>query len=390
MSLKNWLKGLFSNDEIAKSKKESLKLDEAVDFLKKYSDENKIAEKINNKEEEIKKKIAEIREMLENLGNASVPRNIKESPAIETKVFGNRGAYIGYVNLLLKKLETRAEDYEKTFDEFSEKSIKSFYATQYLFGKELKEVGQGIQDLSKLFVEKKEFQKELNENKFKKIEEQIKLLNDTIKTKSVIKNEIEILEKELKRIEPLSTERKYIELRNSEAYGEALKKREEAEQIFRKAREEVVEFFSSIKRILKKANNKKRMWIVNYYIDEPVEALLEDRELKIINFIEAIQKDDTDEDLTPIKTITMDKVVQLRTRYENALEGMKKAEKKSDVENEVFELENAIFRLNSQKAILEKKLDELKKRDEVNVDELKKEIENKLTEVSGSLVEIQI
>lgn len=388
--MKNWLKGLFSNDEIPKNKKESLKLDEAVDFLKKYSDENKIAEKINNKEEEIKKKIADIRDMLGNLENAAVPRNIKESPAIETKVFGNRGAYISYVNLLLKKLESRGEDYEKVFDEFSEKSIKSFYATQYLFGKELKEVGQAIQDLSRLFVEKKEFQKGLNENKFKKIEEQIKLLSETIKTKSVIKNEIEILEKELKRIEPLSTERKYVELRNSEAYGEALKKREEAEQAFRKAREEVVEFFSGIKRILKKANNKKRMWIVNYYIDEPVEALLEDKELKIINFIEAIQKDDTDEDLTPIKAITMDKVVQLRTRYENALEGMKKAEKRSDVENQVFELENAIFRLNSQKAILEKKLDELKKRDEVNVDEFRKEIENKLTEISGSLIEIQI
>mgnify|MGYP001562373632 CR=1 FL=1 len=70
--------------------------------------------------------------------------------------------------------------------------------------------------------------------------------------------------------------------------------------------------------------------------------------------------------------------------------GMKKAEKKSDVENQVFEFENSIFRLNSQKTVLQKKLNELKKRDEVNVDELKKDIENKLTEISGSLVEIQI
>ena len=390
MGLKEWLKGLFSKDDLPSNKKESLKLDEAVDFLKKYSDEGKIFEKIGNKDEEIKKKVTEIREMLGGLENATVPRNIKESPAIETKVFGNRGAYISYVNILLKKLEFRAEDYEKAFDEFSEKSIKSFYATQYLFGKELKEVAQAIQNLSRLFLEKKDLQKELSDNKFKKIEEQIKLLSDTLKTKSVIKSEIGILEKELKRIEPLSTERKYIELRNSEAYGEALKKREETEQLSRKTKEEVVEFFSGIKRILKKANNKKRMWIVNYYIDEPIEALLEDKELKIMNFIEAINKDDVDEDLTPVKRITREKIMQLRTRYESALESMKKAEKKSDVENQVFEFENSIFRLNSQKTVLQKKLNELKKRDEVNVDELKKDIENKLTEISGSLVEIQI
>lgn len=378
------------SEQLPERKKQCLKLEEAASFLKKYSKDSEVEEKIRNKDEEIRSRIAEVKEMLVKLEKASVPRNIKESVAIETKVFGNRTAYITYVNLLLKKLDSGANDFERVFREFTEKSIKSYYATQYLFGKELQEVGKAIQELSRAFVERKKFQEELKKSRFRKIGEQIVLLQETLKSKSRIKNEIEIIEKELKKVEPLSTERKYIELKNSDEYHEAEKKKEEAEQLVRKSREEIVGFFSDIKRILKKANNKKRMWIVNYYIDEPIEALLEDKELKILSFIEGINREEIDEDLTPLKNVREERLKDLRSRYENALEAMKKVEKGSEIEKRVFELEDSLFRLNSQRTILQKKLDELRKRDEVNVDELKKEIENKLTEISGVLVELEI
>lgn len=384
------LKNLFSKkEEFPEKKKITLQLEESIEFLKKFSDEDKLNEKLTKKEEEITKKTEEIKNLLKELNTAEIPRNIRETTAVESKVLSNRGAYIGFVNILLKKLESRT-NFEESFNDFSDKSIKSYYTTQYLFGKELLKVSTEVQNLSKLFIDKKSLNKELKENKFKITENNILLLQDTLRTKNVIKNEIAIIEKELKRNDPLSAERRYVELKNSQEYRDVIKMRDESESNLRKNKEQILELFSDIKRILKKANNQKKSWIVQYYIDEPLDALIEDEELKIISFIKDIKKEDVEgESLEALKLFTEEKLKEIKTRYRTSLESTKKAEKKQSIEQELSNLEDSMFRLNAQKTELVKKLEELKKRDLVNPEELKKDIENNLTSFSGSLIEIE-
>ena len=226
------LKNLFSKEELPSRQKTTIKLNESIDFLRKYSPAEKLNEKLSKKDEEIKTKVEKIKFLLEDLDNAAMPKNIHESPGVENKVLSNRGAYIGFVKILLKKLESR-DDFEKAFEEFSDKSIKSYYTTQYLYGKELSVVGEELQNLSKLFIEKKAINEEIRNNEFTRLENNILLLQDSLRTKKIIKNEIEILEKELKRNDSLGAERRYIELKNSEEYHQAVRQREEAETLVR-------------------------------------------------------------------------------------------------------------------------------------------------------------
>lgn len=387
----NFIKKFFGqNEEVSEKEKQKLELNDCIEFLKGYSNENDIKGKIDAKKKDISGKADRIRKLLKELEIAEMPRNIRETPAVENKVLSNRAAYIGYVDMLLKKLESR-EDFEQEFKEFSEKSIKSYYATQYLFGKNLIKVGSELQEMSKDYLELNKLKKQAENNKFKDIEKKILLLQDTLRNKGMIKNEIEILEREIKNNDILSLERKYVQIKNSAEYNESIKKREEAEARMQRVKEEIIELFGNVKRGLRKINNSKKSWLLQYYIDEPIDALLQDNELKIVCLVqEADKKDIEDDALVYLSKINLDNLGKIKERYNNFLTAMKEAEKRKGVEVEVFQLEDTMFRVNSQRAVLGKKLGELKARDSANPELLKKEIENLLTEISGILVEIEL
>lgn len=390
MALLDKFKSLFTKKTFPEKSKETVKLSDALKFLKKYSDESKILKEIEDIKTQITEKKQEIQELITTLEKAEIPKNIHESNAVKTKVNSNRTAYITSINILFNKLESR-DDFEPAFKEFSEKSLKPYHITQYLFGKELKPLAEAIQELSKLFLNKKSLNEETKNSKFKKIENDILLLQDTLRNKKTIKQELEILEKEIKSKDLTSLERKYVSIKNSKEYEDLLKERETAQHDLRASREAIVEFFSDIKRSLKKANNKKKSWIVQYYIDEPIDAIQEDTEFKLIIFVNDLKQEDVEkEDFTKIKTITNEKLSTLRHNYTKSLEDSKKIEKKHALETALTDLEDQMYKIKSQKAALSKKLDELKSRNLVNPEELKKQIENALTEISNILVEIEI
>lgn len=364
-------------------------------------------EKANLKLENIADKILEIEESIKILKEVNLSNREGLNKRVRDIISINRDNYIGHLenlfNALKREKKFRDVNDLKIFsqlisselDTFSERSMKNYHTASTFIGKELGEITKGLQELG---IIGREIQN-INKGKAENIEEIHKLLEKVEKEKIIANNLKEKEESFLSEIDSLNS--KFLELKRKEENIKKSDKWIEKEQfekeLFKSSEDKILvnqelkNLFLPIKKAMQKyywkEKEKKTKKILESYLDDPSIAFKEDKEMKILLYIQKIKgeieegkfEDKRKEKLLEgIKNLTKEKIelslkkdLELEKKILNIKEGLSKVQ----IEKLDFEA------INNKKKDLEKELGNTQKKSM----DVSKDIINKKTSIGKLL-----
>lgn len=325
---------------------------------------------------------------------------------------GNREAYLKKLNLFLEKIDINKNPrpvlefcsvFEESIDAFAKSTLKSNYIIKEFFSDYISGINQNIKNIDR------------TEKSIRALtqEKEIQLVEDTKKRIAELKNKID-LKKELeskimdegKILEEAEKQRKKIENTIDEIKGEKefieLKKTEEE---YEKTNKKIAELkepflhnFSVIEPALKKYERMsldERM--VHSYLANPVKALLNDQELKIIVILEKakgeilsnsieLKEKKRDKILNKIPELNKDYLTNFLSEY-NELDnkryelqkGIEKNPVKSDLQKLNSELNKITEKMNNTKNNIAKLNSE---KDKINIQGMKENLQTALKDIT--------
>ncbi len=299
-----------------------------LDFLKKFFAEEppeeltidelraKAAEKIMTGEEELKnylteksKEIADKRrELLEaldalekaELRNPNIPDKAKHF------MQGNRATYVKMARMLerdlhvpesLDQIEESLANFQKEIDRFSLSTVRAYKILQEFFAHESEIVAQKIKDVDNEYDDLKTRLTDLKLDTYRHIMRKISTLDERHDLRRKKQEEHDKLRKLLEdaRIAKDEADQKLREFYESEIYANHEKMHQEllkAQEAVRKHEKEFIDEFQLLEKPLKKLAYIafEEEAIIKPYLSHPVQALVNDYELKIVRALQKLKK----------------------------------------------------------------------------------------------------
>lgn len=273
--------------------------DEKIKFL--VEEEQKKLDLAHSELNEIKKTAKQNIKNLEDakLRNPNIPEKAKHY------MQGNRIAYIKRTSKFFEKIELpkKIEDFlsfEKEFyseiDDLGKATIRSFRILAEFFEHESSEISKNIKQVENIV---KKISESLKENGFELIEitrETIRKLQKLVLVNKETKKQLDELEKKLAQLkEKREAHKKQLdELIKSKEYKnfEDLKKeKSEIEEKIKLLGQKIFHDFSSIDSALKKYSKiaLENNALIESYLENPVKALIDDRDIKIFEVLEKLK-----------------------------------------------------------------------------------------------------
>ncbi|MFH1376040.1 MAG: hypothetical protein ABIH25_00220 [Candidatus Woesearchaeota archaeon] len=302
MGIFKFLKKLSSKEEEIRE----IKLEELNQFIDSLS--KKIVGNADLKLVEIKEKIIkEKREMEENiqklndtkLKNPNIPERAKQI------AIGNKEVYLQKINIFLQEVNLF-----KNFDEsinfydsidknlyiFDKATTKSNKILSEFFPDEMMSISKNIKNLCDLAKKIKKLVDDAEIEKYSKLKDKVNEIQQKIKQQENITKEIELIKTELQtQIKKINEkENKIKELEENDEYkkfSELTNKKETLELEAEEIEKQPFNYFYNIKPALKKYERLTLDYmLINEYLDNPLKALLKDKELKILEHIGKIKE----------------------------------------------------------------------------------------------------
>lgn len=353
----NFLKKFFGKKEI-----EVIKLE--LKDLKHFFDEKseKITKELDLKIKETKGKIDnEIGKTRENLDILKKSELRNEKIPLKARQFmdGNRESYIKSVRGLINRISIEedyekiggfCEDFKERLAEFTKSSIKAYRILQEFFANEARDIALNIKNIDLLIKELRLTLKKEKISEIKQLGNEISSIEKKENEKLNLKNRLNELEDEKKRNidSKKHLEELYKRLKQGDEYKELLILNELNKKSLNNLGElknNVFHSFSIINTSLKKyfRITVKDVVLLKKYIEYPVLSLVNDDELKILEFLEGTKKN------------KLNKTIELKERKKNkTLEEIAKLDKKFFVD----------FKKKYQE--IQEKLEDLEKRTKGN------------------------
>lgn len=265
------------------------------DLLNEFESEiSKIFSSIDESKKQIAENLEELKEA--ELKNNKIPE--KEKHFME----GNRLAYIKAVEIFLSKLEEPEEFSDEEIEEFLEHyktdaetfkkaSFRPGQISSQFFGEDLKKIGILLNSIDKGCKNISSLMKSENIQTISAMKEKIRMLDKEIQKNEILLKEIE--KSELK-YEDLKKEKAVFEqrIKKIENNSDFLNLNEMREKL-KKAREDIkildasfIDSFLQIEKGLKKlSKSSEEDSFVSKYIEDPVNAVINDSTLKIFDII---------------------------------------------------------------------------------------------------------
>jgi len=335
--------GFFS---FLKKKEETIKFTKINDWILNYIDKNNFNSKIDEFNKETQSRIKQIKELLLELEKATlVNENIPER--LKHIMDGNRKNYVRKVNFFLNDIDLPnsyydikkfSKDFTKKMDELSQETQKTYLILKEFVEKELSNVVKKIKEIEDSALDlQKEFEKD-KIDEIEKIREQLRLHDDSKGTILELKQLKKKYETELEDIKSKEEKIKFkiSKIKSDKSFKECELLKKQQEQIIVEINEhkkKVITSFLSIDRALKKY---KRLSLdeklIDGYLQEPVNALMNDHELQIVLVMEKLSKSIKELNLKDkqqekikedIKKLNKDFLLKLREEIQELLEKQK-------------------------------------------------------------------
>ena len=412
-----FLKKLFSEpEEEEQVRGEEIKVSELGAWFKSKSDNifNDLDVKVKSVKVRIKEEITQAKDNLAILGVAKLhnPKiSVKEIQFME----GNRRAYILAVNNFLRGIELEKEDYsvilhfcsdfEDKLERFGKSTARTYHILQEFFANEGRNIAINIKNLDALIRELKVAIGQVKIHKIDEIKDNIAELNNSIKQK----NEFEILLEDQEKVRSsfiknkAELEDELESLLKSKGYRQLNELKVDKETILASIREhnaKIVHAFSVMERPLRKLTRvvMEDNELLNRYIENPVNALVNDNGLKITGLLKKLEhninnytldlKDKKREKvLETVKALTEEFFREFINKH-NGLEGEFKKLDDAINENGVLKMENKIsYEISNVQDNLEKVSTEILSKEQelskITIKEMKSNLEKGINLLLG-------
>ena len=415
----NFLKKLFKLEP----EQEDISIEQLEQWFKDkvesvYSNlDGQLKEKINS----IPSIIETIKQHITELENAGIKDEEKIEPKVKQVVLGNRKNYIRILNQFIDSIEMPEEINAKTssvfcseihnkLDELGKSTQKTYYTAQHLFPDQVERIAKDIKDIGKAV---KAIKTVIEKNNITKIEDGKAAIQNLIKSidrKERLKKDLSEAKEHLDKSQKLKqeSETKLVNLRSSKEFDGFNKLKQEHDEIDNKLhnlKNQIIDLFSSLIPGLKKYQRValENEDLIGKYIENPAKALLEDRNLEIIDVLQKMKNSilsnsidlrdkKREKALEKIEQITKEKLKEILSDYdrlkgrESALDDKLKASKIMPL------IEEAEYKLEHHTQMVEKIRKDIEKMEEdinkINIDEIEKEVQDKIKEAIN--VEIKL
>lgn len=381
--------GLFKK----KKKTNAIELRDLDEWIKRTLESKNLGMKIGMLKREINSKKIKIKEMLQELEEATFKDESVIPERAKSIFLGNKKSYIQKVNVFLdniiipdeiSQLEEFLEKTSLSIEELAKETNKNFFIIKEFAEDEARSVAGKLKELDDLVSSARASMEKTSLGKFKELKKTLVDYHNSLSEVDQIKKKMEsVLEKKAEEVEKREKiESKILVLKKSsqcEEYGDLLKKKDAIEEEIKKSEYSIINMFSGISAILKKYSKKKKSAQAKKYSDNSVTALLNDDKLQIIKVLEDVKKvKDTldvkdaklkklDADISLITKENLEKTknsllnltqerkdIETRLKNHPHILNLKEQEGKlnivnsnlSDIENEVEEIENILERIN--------------------------------------------
>jgi hypothetical protein len=301
-----FLKKLFSEPE-EEVEKQGIKLEELDIWFKEKSD--KIFTNLNIEIKDMKNNVKdEIIKAKDNLAILSTAKLHNPKITVKEKQFmeGNRKSYILLVNNFLRGIDLEEDDYSALLkfcndfnprlERFGKSTVRPYHILQEFFSHESRNIAINIKNLDGSIKELGNIIKNANLNKINEIKIGIVNLNNKIKQKDeldvILKDKEKIKQSLLKNKQ--DTEKEIERLVKSKEYEQLNELKTDKETLLASIREhnaKIVHAFSVMERPLRKLTRMvvEDADLLKKYIDNPVEALVNDHALKISKLLKKLE-----------------------------------------------------------------------------------------------------
>jgi len=413
----NFLKKLLKEEEPEVKK---IGLQELKSFFHdNFEVKNKgLHNKLKEIQDELKLEMNKTKENLELLRGAEL-RN-PDIP-IRAKQFmdGNRESYIKLVTALLNSLEIR-EDYASIntfcqgFDDklaqFTKSTMKAYQILQEFFANESREVALNIKNIDNLVRRLKGTLKNGDLEKAKELENEINSIDNKKEKKAELERELK--EKEAEKEDRLQSKielnQSHGELKESKHYSEFIGLTELKKKYLNELHDltnKLHHSFSVIGAAIKKYERItiKNIDILNDYFKDPIHALMNDNELKILEFLQGtkanimnnsigIKNTKKDKVLEEIGKLDQDYFTDFRSKYNETEKKIANVDDKitqnnsgarlEDIERQMKDTDHTIERLENSIIDLKSEIEK------IDFEKIKRKLETEIKEVFGIVVDI--
>lgn len=324
MGIFDFLKKI-SGEKKEKHKAKAVNLEKAEELIDSFSE--KLAKDANSKLKEIKEKIAQEKiEMEENI-------KLLEEAEARNKAFperamhmmeGNRKIYVQKTKALLNSINLPDEFdeilkfcncFDYALDDFGRSTMRNYHILLQFFGEKVSSISKNIVGINASVKQAEKLLKNSGIERVNELKNKIKDVKEKVKRKESLKEKIMLEEKELEKTEKkiAENENKTREKEGSDKYRqftELVDEKKNIEKELTELEKEPFHHFSVINDALKKY---ERMTtddkLVRSYLADPLKALEEDKELKIIEVISKM-KDSIAKGKLELKKEKKDRIMQ--------------------------------------------------------------------------------
>lgn len=300
-----FLKNLFKE----KTEEQEVKLEDIENWFKDKTNPifSGLNEQIKQKLNEMKSEFSALKENIDALENAEIKDPEKIQPRVKNVVLGHKNNYLRVLRQFSERVNVPEADYKKTLefcdsvekqlDSLGKTSMKSYYAVQHLFSHQVEPVAKNLKNIDAILKLIKQEVEDKNIAVIERTERKLQELKDSIKKKQEFETKIG---EENKRLDGLGgdidkSEKKKTEMKQSNEFLESKKEKQRKSDIDEKlssTRNRVISLFSPLESGLKKFQRitLEHETVVERYIKDSMNALLEDKELKIIELLANMKK----------------------------------------------------------------------------------------------------
>jgi hypothetical protein len=409
-----FIKKLLTKKEKVEERK--IPLSELDQWLKEKSDVafKNLNEKIIIITNRINEEILNTKEKLELLKNAKL-RNpnipVREKQFME----GNREAYIKKVGIFLQNIKVPKEvnqlndfclSFEGNLETLGKTTIKPYHILQEFFSHESSVIAQKIKGLDNLVRELRKELKASNIDYLDGLRDKLKHIVNNIKKKEEFMEELEKKETEFDELksEIENLKKKLENLKNTQDYQELEQMKKTEDELANQIRNEensIFHFFSILEMAMKKfvRITYENEELLKKYIENPVETLVSDFDLRIIQLLQGMEKNmlnnklklkdkKREKTLEILRKLDKEFLNSFLVKYGSLKKQQKEVEEKistSDVRKKVIELNNSIEEKENRVRILENRINNLKSAiDKIDIHRMKRELEEDINKISGN------
>ena len=411
----SWLTSLFRRKiKIEEGKKDYIEYSELPSYINNF---------VQPKERELGELFKELQEKISELDNALTQlkiAKIKElNPKIVNVILDNRDAYIKHTKIFMETIKLPEElsfaktkqfchEFEQNLKEFTEKSTKSFHVTKNLIGDELENVAKKIRELEDYIKEIKLYLQEENVDQIIELKKQTEELLNTVQIKKNHQLEIDSLNQQIVQLE--FSQSKILEEINEISKTEDFEKLNQLKEDNQKLQSRIDELnsnaltlFLPLDKSLRKFNKMSPEEIIQDYIDNPLKALKQDNDFKILNLLKQIEaaliddqldikEEKKDKTLESIKTISEESLRNLLSEYNSLINEQQSIKEKlqiSKIEEKLSMLNNKLNSMTSKKNSLQNEVNELEKKKPTSIEDISQNLTKRIKDITSKEVVIQ-